>query len=41
MTEKDLKSLRAYNGWSPELFAARFGNCEILKYFLEEVIQEP
>lgn len=38
MSEKDLKNLRALNGWSPELFAARFGNTEILKYFLEEII---
>ncbi len=36
---RDLKKLRAQNGWSPDLFSARFGYTDMLKYFLEDVYQ--
>lgn len=35
--KEDPRNLKANNGWSPDLFAARFGYTEMLKYFLEEV----
>lgn len=34
---EDPKNLRAQNGWSPDLFAARFGYTEMLEFFLESV----
>ena len=35
--KEDPRNLKANNGWSPDLFAARFGYTDMLKYFLEEI----
>jgi len=29
--------MRAQNGWTPDLFAARFGYTEMLKYFFNQI----
>lgn len=37
--KSDPRNLRAHNSWTPDLFAARFGYTEMLKYFIEEIYE--
>jgi hypothetical protein len=38
--QNEIRNARAYNGWSVELFSARFGYFDLLRFLLDEILPE-